>query len=115
MSTDRQDSSTCYPRPDNPSLIPKTHVVSWLLPVVCGMCTYTTALELLKRSLISKMDPRASKDKRPMQSLGEFYKGFSKNGNWPMKKSNQEENLWGLRGLKKVKTQLQNAQKNQQT
>ena len=28
-----------------------------------------------------------------------------------MKKSNQEENLWGLKGLKKVKTQLQNAHK----
>lgn len=31
-----------------------------------------------------------------------------------MKKSNQEENLWGLKGLKKVKTQLQSAHKNQQ-
>lgn len=28
-----------------------------------------------------------------------------------MKKSNKEENLWGLKGLKKVKTQLQNAYK----
>lgn len=75
-------------------------------------CALTpTALGFLQRSLIGKMNPRASKDKRLMQSLGEFFKGYSKNGNWPMKKSNQEENLWGLKGLKKVKTQLQNAHK----